>query len=50
MPSKPEDQQPQTEEYESPEVEEVAAEAGPAVTAAGDSPQDVAISLVEDDE
>jgi hypothetical protein len=40
MPSTPEDREPKTEEYESPKVEEVATDAGPAVTAAGDSPVD----------
>jgi hypothetical protein len=50
MPSSPEDREPQAEGYEAPKVEEVPADSGPAVTAAGDSPSDAAISLIEDDE
>lgn len=51
MPSTPEDRDERAESYDPPKVEEVSSEAGPAVTAAGDSPtDDIAISLVEDDE
>ena len=50
MPSTPEEREPRAEDYEPPKVEEVSGETGPAVTAAGDSPTDAAISLIEDDE
>ena len=54
MESRSEDREPvpeqaKTDEYEAPEVEDVSSEAGPAVTAAGDSPYG-AITLIEEDE
>jgi hypothetical protein len=41
--------QAKADEYEAPQVEDVSNEAGPAVTAAGDSPYG-AITLIEEDE
>jgi hypothetical protein len=50
MPSTPEGPHVPAEGYEPPKVGTIASETGPAVTAAGDTPQDTAISLIEDDE
>ena len=52
MASTSDEREPSAEGYEPPEVEEVSTEAGPAVTAAGDTPVDgdEAIRLIEEDE
>ena len=52
MAGTPQDRDSEPQGYEPPEVEDVSTEAGPAVTAAGDTPTDaedvIAISLIED--
>lgn len=44
MSDDPRDQRPPSEDYDPPRVEDIPAQEGPAVTAAGDSPSQVLLS------